>query len=195
MRRQILDATEALLLEAGYDGFSIRKLVVRCGYTAPTIYHHFGDKPGLIDALLEERFRILHDQIRRVDTQAAPEDQLRQMGLAVIGFARSHPAHYRLLSLPRDPDWAPPQSWEESRAAFERPVDELFGAGRILAGDREAAGQALWCLLHGIASLRNAHPEGEWSPTLDEDAIDALLRGLITPPAEAHPQGGRGGRR
>ena len=38
-RRVILDATEALLLEAGHRGLSVRKLVERCGYSAPTIYH------------------------------------------------------------------------------------------------------------------------------------------------------------
>ena len=54
-RRTILDAAELLLPEVGHDGFSIRRLVARCGYSAPTIYHYFGDKAGLIEALLEER--------------------------------------------------------------------------------------------------------------------------------------------
>ena len=43
-RRAILDATEALLLEAGSDGFSMRRLAERCGYTTPTIYHYFDSK-------------------------------------------------------------------------------------------------------------------------------------------------------
>lgn len=55
-RRAILDATEFVLVEAGPDGLSMRSVASRCGYAAPTIYHYFGDKPGLIDALLEERF-------------------------------------------------------------------------------------------------------------------------------------------
>ena len=38
-RRAILDATEAILLEDGQELLSIRKLALRCGYTAPTIYH------------------------------------------------------------------------------------------------------------------------------------------------------------
>ena len=50
-RRAILDATQSLLVEGGYEAFSMRRLAERCGYTAPTIYHHFGDKPGLIGAL------------------------------------------------------------------------------------------------------------------------------------------------
>ena len=50
-RRTILDATELLLIESGGFDFSIRSLSKRCGYSAPTVYHYFGDKDGLIDAL------------------------------------------------------------------------------------------------------------------------------------------------
>ena len=35
-RRAILDAAESLILESGYERFSIRRLASRCGYTAPT---------------------------------------------------------------------------------------------------------------------------------------------------------------
>src|SRR5262245_51180068 len=70
-RRAILDATEALLLEAG-ETFGVRALAARCGYTAPTIYHYFGDKDGLIDALLEERFAQLLAEVRRTPTGDDP---------------------------------------------------------------------------------------------------------------------------
>ena len=42
-RRTILDASEEMLVSDGYEHFSMRKLAARCGYTAPTIYHYFGD--------------------------------------------------------------------------------------------------------------------------------------------------------
>ena len=76
-RRAILDATEALLVEDGYEQFSMRRLAARCGYTAPSIYHHFGDKQGLLDALLEERFQRLLVRLRRVRTEGDPVDTLR----------------------------------------------------------------------------------------------------------------------
>ena len=71
-RRAILDATEALLIEAGGEDFSIRALGERCGYSAPTVYHYFGDKDGLIDALLEERVARLADAIERVPARRRP---------------------------------------------------------------------------------------------------------------------------
>ena len=54
-RRTILDATESLVIEKNGSDFSIRELGKRAGYSAPTVYHYFGDKDGLIEALLEER--------------------------------------------------------------------------------------------------------------------------------------------
>ena len=63
-RRALLAAAESILVEDGYDQFSMRRLAERCGYTAPTIYHDFGDKLGLLDAVLETRFRELLQAIR-----------------------------------------------------------------------------------------------------------------------------------
>ena len=76
-RRAILDATESILLEDGEELLSIRKLALRCGYTAPTIYHYFRDKDGLIDALLEERFSRLLQRVRRVQLGPDPVANLR----------------------------------------------------------------------------------------------------------------------
>ena len=83
-RRAILDATESLLVEGGYESFSIRRLVDRCGYTAPTIYHYFGDKPGLLDALLEEVFQKLVRLIRRVPQSDDPIEYLRTLARAFV---------------------------------------------------------------------------------------------------------------
>ena len=85
-RRVILDATEALLLEVGHEGLSVRKLVDRCGYSAPTIYHHFKDKDGLIDALLEQRLTLLASDLERVPLVADPVENLRALTRAFAMF-------------------------------------------------------------------------------------------------------------
>ena len=64
---------------------------------------------------------------------------------------------------------------------LEQAWTELWEEGRLRAGDAAAAGQALFCLLYGITDRRIARPEHDWSKTGIEDAIDALLRGLVAP--------------
>ena len=179
VRRSILDATESLLLEEGEERFSIRRLVERCGYTAPTLYHHFGDKTGLIDALLDERFERLARQLKRVPRADDPVGYLRAIALAFVRFGLKNPTHHRLLFAPRAQQHAPPRSALEVQEMLEKAWTELWQAGRLRAGDAGAAGQAMFCLLYGLTSRRIARPEHDWSKTGIEDAIDALLRGLV----------------
>jgi AcrR family transcriptional regulator len=181
-RRAILDATEALLLEAGGDAFGVRALAARCGYTAPTIYHHFGDKDGLIDALLEERFARLLAEVRQVEQGDDPVENMRGMLRAYLRFGESNPTFYRVILATRrdDPDRSPP-SVEATVAIMMRPWEDLRAAGRLGEIEPEAASQALWALIHGLTALRVARPDHDWAPNLTEVAVEAMLRGLVRP--------------
>jgi AcrR family transcriptional regulator len=194
-RRAILDATESLLVEAGYESFSIRRLVDRCGYTAPTIYHHFGDKPGLLDALLEEVFQKLVRSIRRVPESDDPIEYLQALARAFVRFGLKNPTHYRLLTQPRDPTSQPPRSAEQARELLEKPLLELWEEGRLCGGDARSASQSFWTLADGLIHLQTCRPEHDWSKTLVDDSVGALLRGLIVPARQSKPaRRRRGGR-
>lgn len=183
-RRAILDATEELLLEAGGEAFGVRALAARCGYTAPTIYHYFGDKDGVIDALLEERFARLLAEVRTVPQGDDPLENLRGMLRAYLRFAADHPTFYRVILANRrsGPDRLPP-GVEAAVAEMMRPWEELRAAGRLDV-EPEVASQALWGLMHGLTALRVARPDHEWAPNLTEIAVDAMLRGLVHERAE-----------
>ena len=187
-RRAILDATEALLIEDGYDAFSIRRLVERCGYAAPSIYHYFGDKDGLVDALLEERFAKLTRQLRRVPRGSDPVATIRGLALAFVRFGLKHPTHFQLLFAPRAGDQAPPPSGEEARKLVEEALTELWEAGRLLCSDPRSAGQGLSVLCHGLVAARIARPDYDWAKSLEEESIDALLRGFVAPGAAAQSE-------
>ena len=184
-RRAILDATEALLVEEGYDRFTMRRLAGRCGYTAPTIYHYFGDKRGLIDALVEERFGKLFKRLRRVPKGEDPVGNLRELARAFVRFGVRNPTHYRLLHAPRPARSSPAPSGEATRALFEGAFRELARVGRLRTDDVEAATQACWATLHGLISLRTSRPDYPWSPHLLDVAMETLVRGLIRKPEAA----------
>lgn len=177
-RRAILDATEALLVEDGFDAFSMRRLAERCGYTPPTIYHYFGDKQRLLDELLDERCRGLIKTLKRVPIAGDAALDLRALSLAFARFGLRNPTHYALLAAPRDPDLPPPPAAEEARVLLSRPLDQLDGAGR-LSVDLESARQTFWSFLHGFILLRTTRPDLEWAKDVLEVGIDALLRGLL----------------
>lgn len=188
-RRSILDATESLLVSDGYEGFSMRRLATRCGYTAPTIYHYFGDKQGLIDALLEERFRGLVARLKRVRLSTDPVENFRALCLAFARFGLRNPTHYWLLTAPRDTDAAPLPSAEEARELLDRPLVRLAEESRLQVNDLEAARQSIWAFLHGLILLRTSRPDHDWASSLLETGVDALIRGFVVDSAPARTQG------
>lgn len=176
-RRAILESAEQLLVEEGYERFSMRKLAARCGYTPPTLYHHFDDKLGLLDAVLERRVEEAVETFRRVRLVPDAVENLRRLYGAFADWAIANPTHYELLTVHRQRAEALPAA-EEARHMLEGPVDVLDRAGRLVT-DAETASQAFWALVHGLISLRSARPDVDWSPRLTERSLDAMIRGLV----------------
>ncbi len=180
-RRVILDATEALLLEAGHRGFSVRKLVERCGYSAPTIYHHFKDKDGLIDALLEQRLTLLAGDLKRVPLVEDPVENLRSLTRAFAMFGLRNPAHYQLLMQVREEEASMIASAEEARRLMQIPAEQIALRNWIELGDLESLRQAIWTMVHGIVSMHALRPDVEWKPELLDQSIEGVIRGWLTP--------------
>ncbi len=177
-RRAILDATESILVENGGE-FSMRTLVSECGYTAPTIYHYFGDKEGLVDALLEERFARLLARVQRVEQGSDPVVNMKRMAEAFLRFTRQNLDFYRyILTGGNGRDRTPPSA-EAAREIMEAPLRQLEREKRLRDTDGETAGQALWALLHGLNALQLSRPDFPWSRDLFDISFDALLRGLL----------------
>ncbi len=184
-RRSILDAAESLLVEDGYESFSMRRLANRCGYTAPTIYHYFGDKRRLIDAVLEHGFGRILERLREVPRSADPAEDVRAQLEAFVRFSLENPTHYRLLSLPRPDDAPPSPSEQTARQQLELPLAALLRQDRLRASSVEQAVQCVWVVLHGVISLRTTRPDARFTEKLEAFALDTLLRGLIAPAAGA----------
>jgi AcrR family transcriptional regulator len=180
-RRTILDAAGEILMEEGTEAFSMRRLAARCGYTLPTIYHHFGDKPGLLEALLDERFREMADAIR---SAASPVDDtvenLRRMLRAFVDFGLSHPRHYQLM-ISMIQEGSEPPAAEEARELLESPVRTLLERGRLRAGEVKVCTQVIWAFAHGLISLLTSRADLEWAPDLLDVALDGMLHGVVIP--------------
>ncbi len=191
-RRAILDATEALLIEHGFEAFSMRRLAERCGYTAPTIYHYFGDKQGLFDTLLEEGFRRMVASVRRARRSDDPCETLLRVSCAFVRFGLRNPSRIQLLTAYRPDPAEPPQSSVQARELIEVPLAELARQGRLLVRDIEEASQCLWIAMHGVMSMLSERPDYAWSKQLVRMSLSAMLRGLVRmdEPASLRTNGG-----
>jgi AcrR family transcriptional regulator len=149
-RRAILDAAEHLLATVGEEGLSIREVCARAGVTAPTIYHHFGDKRALVDRTVDDCFAAFDRAFRRRDLPADPVERLRWSFGRYVEYGLRHPTHYRLMFQRRSP-----RSTPGGRASYEglgALIAEIARAGRLGPSVEEATA-AFWAALHGVTSL------------------------------------------
>jgi AcrR family transcriptional regulator len=107
-RQQILQQALTLFAARGYDAVGVQEICTAAGVTKPTLYHYFGNKRGLLSALVSERSAPLLARLAAAtDYHGDLPRSLEQVVLVYFAFAGAEPVLYRLmLAL-----WfAPPQS-------------------------------------------------------------------------------------
>ncbi len=107
-RSNILACALQLFASRGYDAVGVQEIAEAAGITKPTLYHYFGSKQGLLEALLKEHFDQLYEQVEQAAAYAGDLPlTLEKIIAAYFLFARQHRTFYRLqLSM-----WfAPPES-------------------------------------------------------------------------------------
>ena len=87
-RKTIMDTAEALILEQGFSGSSIDRIIDRAGIPKGTFFYHFPSKPDLAQALVE-RFarRDLHQLTSKMEAaEQQTEDPARQLIVFLAQF-------------------------------------------------------------------------------------------------------------
>lgn len=187
-RRTILAAAEHLLTTGGEEGLSIRELCNRAGVTAPTVYHHFGDKAGLVARVVDACFA---DFDRGFAGRPVPLDPVEALCWAFdryVEYGVAHPTHYRLMF--ERPRARPTPGGLASYDGLRRRVMAIAAAGRLTV-PLEDATAAFWAVAHGVTSLVI---HGFWTVdapvvALTRDAVVAQLTrptpGRVPRPARA----------
>jgi len=96
-RERIFDAAEALFIERGFDGTSLRMVTTRADVNLAAVNYHFGGKTGLFTAMIARRFDLLNEarivlleEYRRAARGAPPdcEQVLAAMFVPALQLAR-----------------------------------------------------------------------------------------------------------
>ncbi|WP_229399804.1 TetR/AcrR family transcriptional regulator [Micromonospora okii] len=144
LRRALLDAAAEAIGESGPAALSLRDLARRAGVSHAAPAYHFGDKAGLLTALAAQGFDLLTRALR------AAGDDLLEAGVAYVGFAVRHRAHFEVMFRP-----------DLHRADDPELVAARARAGGVLRGgvarrtdrDPDADALAAWSIVHGFATL------------------------------------------
>ena len=97
-RQLLLDAAERLLADGGSDALRMDAVAREGGVTRPVVYDQFGDRDGLVVALLERHAeRVRAHVAAAVAPGSSFEDQLRAATRAYLEVARRHGPAMRAL--------------------------------------------------------------------------------------------------
>jgi AcrR family transcriptional regulator len=96
-RALLLRCALELIAQRGYDGVGVQEIVDAAGVTKPTLYHYFGSKLGVLQALLDDHSGRLN---RAVQEAAAYSHDLTltltRVVKAFFTFAKQDPTYYRM---------------------------------------------------------------------------------------------------
>jgi AcrR family transcriptional regulator len=93
-RDRLLLAAAQLLDEAKGGPVSTRQIVDRAGVRAPTLYHHFGSKQALLDAVVSHGFTEFLRARRAVGGTSDPIDDIREGWDNHVAFGLEFPSAY-----------------------------------------------------------------------------------------------------
>jgi TetR/AcrR family transcriptional regulator len=95
---KLLKLATQLFANQGYDAVGVKQIVDAAGVTKPTLYHHFGNKEGLLSEVLAHNLTAFLEQLRadaRYDGDLYKT--LKQSFMRVISFAHSEPDAYAMF--------------------------------------------------------------------------------------------------
>jgi AcrR family transcriptional regulator len=93
-RRRILEAAAALIEEHGVESVSMDAIAAQAGVGKGTLFRRFGDRSGLVMALLDERTRAFQDALIRGEAPlgpgAPPVDRICAFGRGMLALLEQH---------------------------------------------------------------------------------------------------------
>lgn len=149
-RERLVRAARRAFATQGYAAASMDELTASAGLTRGALYHHFGDKKGLLWAVVAQIDGEMAERLRAVRERApTPWQGLLDEGTAYIEMALE-PEIQRIMLLDGPAVLGDPSRWPGENACLQitmRTIRALVDAGVVPPIDVEAAAR----LLNGAA--------------------------------------------
>ncbi|MCT9075745.1 TetR/AcrR family transcriptional regulator [Streptomyces fulvoviolaceus] len=176
-REKILDAATKLLAEASAADVSTRAVCEAAGVGAPMLYRLFGDKAGLLAAVVDRGFEQYLASKRVARPSGDPVADLRSGWDNHLRFALDHPHHYRLMYSPELT--APPAAAREAHDLLHGILERCAAAGRLTVPPALATRVIMSANVGAALSMLTRpeqYPDGQFAERLRDAVIGSLTR-------------------
>jgi AcrR family transcriptional regulator len=178
-RDAIMGETVRCINEEGFAAASASHIAERAGVTWGVIQYHFGDRNGLLSAVIADGFQSFRRSIESVSVPAGPSRQRVEAVVEAAWAAFSSPesrASFEILISARAGRDQFQDGELESMARNMRALSGVLVGNRVDLGGRDAVvGEVLWATLRGLVMAQMLT-----SRTINSSRERALLVDLIT---------------
>ena len=177
-RAQLMEVAAELLATQGPDAVTTRSVALAAGVQAPTIYRLFGDKSGLLDAVVEQQWARYVACKPPVSADDDPVEGLRAGWECHVGFGLSSPVLFRLMhTVLRTPGGRVAAA--AGIGMLQARVHRVAAAGRLRVTEQRAAD-----LIHaagtGVVFTLIDQAEDERDETLADTAWESVCATILT---------------
>jgi len=178
-RDAIIGETVRCINEEGFAAASASHIAERAGVTWGVIQYHFGDRNGLLSAVIVDGFQSFRRSIESVSVPAGPSRQRVEAIVEAAWAAFSSPesrASFEILISARAGRDQIQVGELESMASDMRALSGVLVGDRVDLGGQDAVvGEVLWATLRGLVMAQMLT-----SRTINTSRERALLVDLIT---------------
>lgn len=175
LRTRILDAAADLLSASAEADFSTRAVCEAAGVGAPALYRQFGDKDGLLAAVVDRGFEKYLAGKRAAKPSDDPVRDLRAGWDNHVAFAVDNPNYYRLMYSGLS---TPPGAAAEAHSLLLAVLERCAAAGRLKLPPSLAA-QMVMAANAGVAlsmiTRPELYPDREFSVRVRESVLAGVL--------------------
>jgi len=155
---RILTAAREILDREGLAEVAMRPVADRVGITPMAIYRHYADRASLLNAIADQGFQQLSNQMQAAPLTGSLEIRLRQLGDIFLDFALRFPNLYELMFLaPREGARRYPGDFKAGRSPTFSPsvkvLQEAMRTGELRRDDPVEIAFEISAISHGLIVL------------------------------------------
>ena len=183
---RILSPALDLFAIRGYDATSVREICAAAAITKPTLYHFFGSKDGVLQALVQTGFQQYRALVNAaMDTPGSFKDRVKVLARSVFESASTKPLFWRFI---HSVIWAPPGTalpQTESCTEFYDGVvgvlaaasEKAMGRGEIAPGPTKARMLIVMGSIGEAATGFVIAGKPELTPELADEIVETIFNG------------------
>lgn len=141
-RARLLNAAADLIAATPGEDFSLRAVCDAAGVKMPTLYHFFGSKQGLIEAVIERGFDMYLSAKSSSESSGDPIQDLRLGWDAHVAFGLENPGFYTLMYGKVRPGYSP-EAQSKPSEILRSLTSQAESEGRLVVGYEQAAAHIL----------------------------------------------------